>query len=141
LLARYSSSPALRLRIGKSHLRPALYTALCCITLYAVWRIWTRGYPFAGGVLLLFAVALLWRLRRDAMVGAELCWQQGCWVLQRGTQQRVISLSHRCIATPWVIYLEFSEQPSGNSGQLWLYADCASVEQLRRLRVRVALLQ
>jgi hypothetical protein len=140
LSARYSSSPAVQLRIGKSRLRAVLYAALCVATLYALWGIYARGYLILAWLLAPLATGLLWRLRHDARVGVELCWQQGRWTLQQGTQQRVITLTRHSTATPWVIYLAFSELPTGHRGQLWLYADSTSAEQLRRLRVRLALL-
>jgi hypothetical protein len=73
------------------------------------------------------------------MVGAQLCWRQGQWTLRQGTQQRVIVLTRRSTALPWVVYLAFSEPATAGGGEFWLYADCASAEQLRRLRVRLAL--
>jgi hypothetical protein len=141
LSARYSGSPALHLKIGKSRLRALLYGALCLVTVYALWGIYARGYPIPALLLGVLAASLLWRLRDDCLVGTELRWQQGCWTLQQGTEQRRISLTQRSTTTRWVIYLAFSELPSGPGGQIWLYADSSSVEQLRRLRVRVALLQ
>ena len=85
-------------------------------------------------------MVLLWHLRRDTLLGAELRWQQGDWVLQQGTQQRRISLTRRSTATRWVIYLAFTEVPQGRRMQVWLFDDGSSADQLRRLRVRVALL-
>ena len=138
--ARYSSSPALRLTIGRSRLRSALYGGLCLAVLAAVTEIYGRGYPALCLPVLLLVTPLLWRLRRDSLVGTELCWQQGLWTLERGQQRRSIALSRRCTATPWVIYLAFNEVPAGPGGHCWLYADCASRQQLRRLRVRLSLL-
>ena len=42
--ARYSSSPALHLRIGNSRLRAILYGALCLFTAYALWSTHARGH-------------------------------------------------------------------------------------------------
>jgi hypothetical protein len=86
------------------------------------------------------ATGLLWHLRQDSMVGAQLCWRQGQWTLQQGAQQRVIFLTRRSTALPWVIYLAFTDAATGGGGQYWLYADSACAEQLRRLRVRLALI-
>ena len=138
--ARYSSSPVLRLQIGKSRLRAALHAALCCAAVYALWSIGTRGYPLLALLLTPLSVVQLWRLRHDRMIGTELCWRQGCWLLQQGTRQQVIEPTARSIATRWVVYLAFRDVRSGRAGQLWLYADSTSTAQLRRLRVRVALL-
>lgn len=138
--ARYSSSPALHLTIGKSRLRALLYGALCLVTVYALWSIYTRGYAALCFLFAAPAAVLLWRLRCDSMLGGELCWQQGDWTLLHGTRRRTITLTRRSTATPWVIYLAFTELPTGRGGQLWLYADSVPTEQLRRLRVRLTLL-
>ncbi|MCB1705431.1 MAG: hypothetical protein KDI17_11240 [Halioglobus sp.] len=60
--------------------------------------------------------------------------------MQRGDRQWVIEPSARSTATRWVVYLAFSYLADGRTGQLWLYADSSCPVQLRRLRVRVALL-
>lgn len=138
--ARYSSSPVLQLLIGKSRLRALLYGALCLVTVYALWSICARGHPIPAFLFAALAVGLLWQLRHNANEGAKLCWREGCWTLERGTEQRSISLSQRSTATRWVIYLAFSELPTGRGGQIWLYADGSTEEQMRRLRARVALL-
>ena len=137
--ARYSTSPTLHLRIGESRLRLALYRALCVICAYALWLLYARGYAVVVVLLALVVAYLLWELRRDPLVGAELRWSQGRWTLERAGLQRMIVLSRRSTATPWVIYLAFADQPAGRGGHLWLYADCASRAQLRRLRVRLTL--
>ena len=84
---------------------------------------------------------LLWRLRNDPLVGAELRWCQGVWTLEHEGIQRVILPTSRSTMTPWVIYLAFTEQPAGPGGHLWLYVDCACSQQLRRLRVRLILVR
>jgi hypothetical protein len=126
LSARYSSSPALHLRIGESRLRSTLYYALCLACVYALWLVFTRGYV----VLVVLLIPL---------VAVELCWRQGRWTLERAGVHRVIVPTRRSTATPWVIYLAFSDLSAGRGGYLWLYADSASKDQLRRLRVRLTL--
>jgi hypothetical protein len=79
-------------------------------------------------------------MRRDAMVGAQLCWRRGQWTLQQGARQRVLVPTRRSTAMSWVIYLAFSEPATGSGVQFWLYTDCAPADQLRRLRVRLALI-
>ena len=137
--ARYSSSPALHLRIGESWLRTALYYTFCLICVYALWLIFTRGYVVLVVLLILLVTGLLWHLRCDPLVGVELRWCRDRWTLERAGVQRVIVPTRRCTATPWVIYLAFSDQSAGHGGHLWLYADSASRDQLRRLRVRLTL--
>jgi len=136
---RFTTSPAINLTIGESRQRVALYRALCVVCAYALWLLFARGYGVFSAVLGLFVVYLLLRLRRDPMVGAQLYWRQGCWTLERAGVRRTILPSSRSTLTPWVIYLAFSDQPAGPGGHLWLYADCASGPELRRLRVRLAL--
>ena len=135
--ARYFNSPALHLRIGESRLRTALYYTLCLVCTYALFLLYARGYVV---IVLLFALStsfLLWRLRSDSLVGAELCWCQGVWTLEQAGVRRVIIPTSRSTITPWVIYLAFRELPTGPTDQLWLYADSACSQQLRRLRVRL----
>jgi hypothetical protein len=102
--------------------------------------IFARGYTVLVVLLTPLLTSLLWRLRRDPLVAVELRWQQGLWTLERvGEQRRHIVLTKRSTATPWVIYLGFSDVSAGYCGHLWLFADCSSSEQLRRLRVRLTL--
>lgn len=138
---RYSSSPTLLLRIGSSRRRTILYVALCLLTAYVLWSMYARGHAVLAASLAPVAMVLLWRLRLDVMRGAQLRWCRGHWTLQQGATQRAIALTRRSTATPWVIYLAFSELRTGAVGQIWLYTDSAPAEQLRRLRVRLTLLQ
>jgi hypothetical protein len=139
LSVRYSNSPALHLRIGESQLRGTLHRAFCLVCYYALWLIFVRGYTILVVLLTLLVTSLLWHLRRDRFVAVELRWQQGLWTLERAGEQRHIVLTKRSTATPWVIYLGFSDVSAGCCGHLWLFADCSSSEQLRRLRVRLTL--
>lgn len=136
---RYSSSPELRLRIGKSRLRAALYCALCIVTCYALWAIAARGYTMPCLVFSPLAVALLWRLRCDAGAGAQLDWRSGVWTLQHNGLRHVIAPGRRCIVTPWAIYMAYTDLLVGSVGSLWLYADSLSPQQMRQLRVRLTL--
>lgn len=138
--ARYSSSPTLQIRIGKSRCRLVLWLLLCVATLCALWGIHMRGYPGLCLLLAPPAAGLLWRLRHDVMAGAQLCWRRGQWTLQQGARQRVIIPTRRSTVMPGVIYLAFSEPATGRSGQCWLYTDCVPDDQLRLLRVRLALI-
>ena len=138
---RSSSSPALHLRIAKSLLRARLFGALCLVTACALGAIYSRGYPLLAILLMPLVSGLLWRLRQCAMEGAILCYRQGEWTLLQGDTRRQIDLTQRSTSTLWVIYLAFRELPSRRTGQIWLFKDSSSAEELRRLRVRVALLR
>lgn len=138
MLNRYSSSPTLHLRIDKSRIRCALFSVLCLILLFALYALYSDGHGYLVGPLTVWVIVLLWRARRDAMTGAELRWHGGRWTLQHEGEVRGILLSRRSTATPWVIYLGFTET-AGSSGHIWLYPDSAPALQLRRLRVRLAL--
>ena len=137
--ARYSTSPALILRIGRSRLRAALYGAFCLVTVYALWLLCDRGYVALAALLALPVAGLLWHLRRDPMEGAELRWRRGLWTLETAGTPRVLSPTGRCAVTPWVIYLSFTDLPAGAGGRMWLFPDSAPHQQLRQLRVRLTL--
>jgi hypothetical protein len=139
LSARYSGSPTLDLRIGESRLRAVLHAMLCMVCLYALYLIHARGHTGGMVLLALLVVYLLQRLRRDPLVAAKLLWRQGLWTLEQQGVCRDISLTRRCVVTPWVIYLAFIYESEGPRGHLWLYADSAAHTQLRRLRVRLTL--
>jgi len=140
LSARYSNSPALRLQAGKSPLRAALCGGLCLLGVYALWGVYTRGYPWLAMLLAPGVTGLLWRLGRDPVAGVELCWHRGVWTLERGGVRRPIAVTRRSTATPWVICLAFSDLSGASGGHLWIYSDSVSGEQWRRLRVRLTLL-
>lgn len=137
--ARYSTSPALHLKIGESRLRALLYTALCFVCVYVLWLLYARGYVIVVVMLTPLVTYLLWAQRRDPMAGAELRWSQGQWTLEQAGLRRVIIPGKRSTATPWVIYMAFTVQPVSATGHLWLFVDCAAAAQLRRLRVRLTL--
>lgn len=137
--ARYSNSPALRLTINNSRQRRSLHLLLCLAITCALYRLYLRGYPLFTMSLLPLAGWCCRRLAREAAVGATLCWRQGAWSLQRsdGSEQRM--MLRRCICLPWLIYSRWQVAPVGRHRSLWLFADSAPAEQLRRLRVRLAL--
>lgn len=137
---RLYSSPALQLRIGKSRLRAALYGALCVITCYALWAIAARGFAMVAMILLPMAIGCLWRLRRDPAADTQLCWRAGEWTLEQHGQRRYITPGSRCIVTPWVIHLAYTELSARSARSLWVYVDSVPDEQMRQLRVRLTLL-
>jgi hypothetical protein len=140
LSGRYSSSPALRLTVGKSRLRAILYGALCVATCYALWAICARGYGVLSVLSMPLAAWMLWRLRSDRAAGVLLCWQGGVWTLEQAGERSVIALLPRCTATRWAIYLVFNDVSAGCIGRLWLFADSAPQFQMRQLRVRLTLM-
>lgn len=72
-------------------------------------------------------------------MGAELSWRGGSWLLRRDDVWRDIAPGKRTIVTPWVICLAFSALPAGPTDHLWLFFDSVPADDLRRLRVRLAL--
>jgi hypothetical protein len=139
LSARYSSSPALRLRIGKSRARHALYLALCFTTCYALFLLHRDGYTYLCLPLFPLATFLLWRLRRPTSNVVELCWRQDVWTIERAHQSRVIIPGARSTVLPWVIYLPFTVLSEGRKDCLWIFLDSVPGEHWRQLRARVNL--
>ncbi|MFL3654920.1 MAG: protein YgfX [Halioglobus sp.] len=137
---RYFNSPTLRLTIAESRLRTALHSTLCLIALYALYSICARGYPFLVVALSIIACISLSLLRRNPMRGAELCWCQGRWTLERDDVIKDISPSKGSVALLWFIYIGFTDIAEGSAGHIWLYADSVPKHQLRQLRVRLTLL-
>lgn len=138
---RYLSSPTLRLRIGSSRLRTSLFWLLCMMTCCTLWAICERGYAVLALLLSPPAAGLLWRLRRDAAEGSQVCWRAGVWTLEQYGVRRVISPLARCTVTPWLVYLVFADLAAGSVGRLWLYVDSAPREPMRQLRVRLTLMR
>ena len=136
---KYSNSPALHLRIGKSRLRCLLHRALCLCTIFALLLLYEKGYASLVSLLSPLACYLLWRLQRDPMVGAALYWQQGTWIMDRGGYSKTVSIGRSSTALRWAIYLTWRELPDGAGGCAWLFMDSLPAQQLRGLRVRLTL--
>ncbi len=137
--ARYSSSPALNLQIGRSRLRQlwlGLLYAVCALTLYLVYQ---RGYP---GLALALLLPLAWCCislpGRDQPVSG-LHWRAGDWCLQRGEELIRVDILADTVCRPWGIYLAWVNLEDGERGSLWLFPDSAPTPALRRLRVCLAL--
>jgi hypothetical protein len=139
LSPKYSSSPELRLRIGKSRSRHALYLALCFTTCYALFLLHRDGYTWLCLPLFPLATFLLWRLRRPTSNVVELCWRQDVWTIERAHQSRVIIPGARSTVLPWVIYLPFTVLSEGRKDCLWIFLDSVPGEHWRQLRARVNL--
>lgn len=136
---KYSTSPALRLIVGNSRVRLCLYALLCLCCATALYLLFARGYLLPCLGLLPPVVWLLLCLRREPMVGATLAWRQGTWTMQHGPAVRPVRLLPASACLPGLIYLAWRELPGGERGDLWLFPDSASAEQLRRLRLRLLL--
>jgi hypothetical protein len=140
LLTRYSNSSTLRLVIGRSRYRIILHALLCVCVGVAAMRIYSRGYPLLALSTLPAACLLLWQLYRQPLVGTIIRWQQGSWSVEHGASPEVVSIGSSSVALPWGVYLAWQELlPVGGRRSVWLFADSVSPEQLRRLRVRLAL--
>lgn len=141
MLARYSNSPALRLRIGSSRIRNRLYLCLCFASVYALLLLHLDGYTGFALALALPTFVVLIRLYRPALPGSELCWRQGVWTLEDRQQIRVIAPGVRCTVLSWVIYLPFKALPGrlGVGESLWIFPDSVPSEHWRKLRLRLNL--
>jgi len=139
LSVKYSSSPALRLIIGKSRLRRILHGAFCLCVCFALYLLYARGYPVLALILLPPVSFILWRLRCEPMAGAVVCWRCGSWTVEHGAINRAVRLCSNSTCLPWVIYLAWRELPAGRRGSVWLFVDSAPPRQLRCLRARLSL--
>ena len=135
----FSSSPALRLTVGPSDIRGTLLAALslCCLSAHLL--IWTRGHCAVAAALAPPTLLCLWSLRREPLQGATLQWQRGSWTLESGRSRRPVRILPASTALRWVIFVAWEELPGGRRGRLWLFADSAPGDALRRLRVRLTL--
>jgi hypothetical protein len=139
LSPKYSSSPELRLRIGKSRSRQALYLGLCFTTCYALFLLHRDGYTCLCLPLFPLATFLLWRLRRPTLSVVELCWRQGVWTIESAYHSQLIIPGARSTVLPWVIYLPVSVLSEGRKGCLWIFLDSVPGEHWRQLRARLNL--
>ena len=138
--APFSSSPALRLTAGHSDIRRALLAGLSLCCLIALCLLWNRGYIALALALLPPTLLCLWSLRREPLYGATLHWQQrGGWTLESGQIRRPVRILPASTSLRWVVLVSWEELPAGPRGRLWLFADSAPADALRRLRVRLRL--
>ena len=77
-------------------------------------------------------------LCRQPMVGRVLHWQKGSWSLEIDGVRAPIRLHPSCRASPLGVYLCWT-RPGVGRERVWLFADSAPPDLLRRLRVRLAL--
>jgi hypothetical protein len=102
-------------------------------------RVYFRGYPLLALLILPPACLLLWQLYRQPLVGAIIRWQQGIWSIEHGADPEIVSIGSNSATLPWGVYLAWQALLAGRRRSAWLFADSVSPEQLRRLRVRLAL--
>jgi len=139
LSARYSNSPSLRLVIADSRAGRVLHALFLLVVLYSLFRLSQRGYPLLA-VTLLPAVALCcWRLARQRYAGACIIWERGEWSIERGGGCRRVGIHPGSTCLSWVIYLAWVDLATGRRDSVFLLPDSATAQQLRGLRVRLAL--
>jgi hypothetical protein len=137
LSARYSTSPSLNLRIGRSRLRGLLYLLLALCLGASLVLLGRQGYPLLALSLLAPAgCCFIAQLRRDGVTALE--WGAGQWTLRRGSERIPIRILPGSSCLPWVIYLGWASLVDQRRGSLWLFADSAPAADLRRLRVRLS---
>ena len=135
----FSNSPALRLTAGRSDIRRALLGGLSLCCLFSLCLIWGRGHSALAVALVPPVLLCLWSLRREPLHGATLQWQRGRWTLESGRSRRPVRILPASTALRWVVFVAWEELPAGRRGRLWLFADSAPADTLRRLRVRLTL--
>ena len=77
-------------------------------------------------------------LCRQPMVGRVLHWHRGSWSMEIDGVRAPIRLHPSCRASALGVYLRWM-RPGVGRERVWLFADSAPPDQLRRLRVRLAL--
>lgn len=137
--ARYSNSPALRLVIAKSRIYCLLHGALCLLTIIALYRVGARGYPVLVLSLLPAAVLACWQAATQPLAGDLLSWKRGQWFIGEGSATTPVTLQRSSTCLPWVIYLSWVDSVASARRSAWLLRDSLPVNDLRRLRVRLAL--
>lgn len=138
MLGKYSNSPALHLSVARSLICRGLQLSLFLCTLFALYLLFARGYPLLSLSLAPIICLLALQCRRGPVV-AQVCWNQGAWAVERSGVLQPVEVCATSTCLPWVIYLAWREPSSGRRGTLWLFADSAPGQQLRLLRVRLAL--
>lgn len=105
----------------------------------ASYRIYVKGYPALCIAVFIISFFLLWRSRRDPMVGSVLKWESGEWFLNHADRRASVLLQSASLRHPWVIYLDLKETHAPKCWRLWLFSDTADPELLRQLRSRLTL--
>lgn len=136
---RYSNSPSLHLAVAKSSIYCSLHALLCLFVIFSLYRLCQLGSPVLALALLPVAILACWRLAQQRLAGATVCWSKGQWTIEAGTQCMPVKLERSSTCLPWVIYLAWDQGEGSGRGSVFLFPDCASVQDLRRLRVRITL--
>lgn len=136
--ARYSTSPTLRLPIAESRICALWQGAFIALLYVALVLLALRGYPWGAAVLTLPVTGLIPSLCRQTAAGQVIIWRAGQWSVERDGLETAISLHPASRASVLGICLCWSGS-SGKREYAWLFADSAPPDQLRRLRVRLAL--
>ena len=137
--AKYSNSPALRLRLASSRLRRRLLLLLSGAALIALYLLWQQGYPWLSASLIPLISFLGWAQWRDRLQDVTLCWDKGTWSLQYSGLKHTVEVLPASTCLPWVVYLVGRDLTTGRRWQSWVFRDSADQESLRRLRVRLTL--
>lgn len=73
------------------------------------------------------------------MAGLVVCWHRGVWTLEQNGKCRAVTILAGSTFLPWLIYLAWRDCAGQGSGAVFLFADSAPADDLRRLRVRLTL--
>jgi len=138
LSERYSNSPALHLRTGKSRIGQLLLAVLAFATCCALVNLLSAGHYALGILLLLPALGRLHSLRGALYTPTCLGFRSGQWFVRLGNHDQPAQLE-RYAALPWILCLVLRVSPAGRRVRIWVFSDAADRETLRRLRVRLAL--
>ena len=136
---KYSTTPSLQLTVNFSRHRQIFIVLLACAVAFANLQVYLKGLPQLAAILSLVSSAILWHGWRDPMVGAVLKWECGEWFIRSNGRQSSVLLLPGAVRLPWIIYLAFRETHARKRWNIWVFADSVDIEQMRRLRCRLAL--
>ncbi len=134
---RFSTTPALRLEIGRSRWHGFFGLACLASAVYSLCLVASRGHLIVAIVLVPIAAVILAGACRDGLVGKVLIGDGAGWSLDDGNDDIPVQVHRASVALPWCIYLVLVDLVSGRRQRGFLFPDCASRDQLRRLRVRL----
>ena len=135
----FSSSRTLHLSSGDSPIRRCLHGALGLALLFAHYLLYTEGYSLLTGLLLPFTGVTLLRLRQRHARCCRVQYGAERWTVMRGGTHRAVRVLPCSVCLPWVVYLAWRELPEGRRDSLWVFVDTLSPQELRYLRLRLAL--
>ncbi len=149
---RYSNSPELHLQIAESRYPRLFFLALVVLQFFNLWLLQRASLPAGAlALLVLLLLALLTHAARHSWQRQlpQLHWRRGQWWIEVAGERRDIEIL-RWHLLPWLTYLAWREEEAGSPAErapaaggrrdaLWLFADSAPRDGLRRLRVRLTL--